>query len=204
MRDLTPVDRGGQGVGGSGHVALVCDDYGVERGPEWVAGFGVDLQSPRRVIASEPTEPAVEIDGSAEEEAGAGNAGALRPDDDGDALMKQAGDVLIRLDRDSVAAGDDVEPHEEDREVDARRPLDRFIVELVRDHYLPQIQGGQSCWIVRTQRRGQALGVASVRYGDFDGVRFVEGRQLDVGHVGDSLFFEYAAQESPDAVFARL
>lgn len=52
--------------------------------------------------------------------------------------------------------------------------------------------------------RVTATRMVSVRYGEFDAVRFVEDRQLDVGHVGDSLFFEYADQENPDAVFARL
>ena len=112
--------------------------------------------------------------------------------------------MLIQLDRDSVAAGDDVDPHAESREVDGRRPLERFVADLVWDRYLPQIQGGRSCWIVRTSRRGAAFGVVRIRYGEFQGLRLLSGDDPSLSEVGESLFFEYATQEDPDEIFARL
>ena len=112
--------------------------------------------------------------------------------------------VLIRLDRDSVAAGDDVEAHDEQRDVDGRRPLERFVSELVWDHYLPAIQGGRSCWILRTSRGGAPLGVVRIQYGRFDGLRLLRHEAPDLAEIGHSLFFEYATQEDPDDVFSRL
>jgi len=67
--------------------------------------------------------------------------------------------VLIRLDRDSVAAGDDVESHEEIREVDGRRPLERLVADLIWNGYIPSTQGGWSCWVLRRTRRGEPLGL---------------------------------------------
>lgn len=112
--------------------------------------------------------------------------------------------VELTLDRDSVAAGDDVEAHEERREVDGRRPLERFVAELVVENYLPSIQGGRSCWIVRTSRGGTALGVVRIRYGHFDSLRLLQSDDPPLSAVGDSLYFEYATQEDPDEVFDRL
>jgi hypothetical protein len=103
-----------------------------------------------------------------------------------------------------VAAGDDVEAHDEVRDIDGRRPLERVVAELVRDRYLPSIQGGRACWILRTSRRGDALGVVRIRYGEFAGFRHVRGDDPSLADVGGSLFFEYATQQDPDEVFARL
>src|SRR4051794_38133295 len=100
--------------------------------------------------------------------------------------------MRIGLYRDSVAAGDDVESHDETRDVDGRRPLERFVAELVRDRYLPSIHGGQSCWILRTSRRGEALGVVGVRYGEFQALRLLRDDDPSLAEVGASLYFEYA------------
>lgn len=110
--------------------------------------------------------------------------------------------VLLRLDRDSVAASDDVESHDEVREVDGRWQW--VVAELVRDRYLPSIQGGRACWILRTSRRGDALGVVRIRYGEFDGLRLISDDNPSLADVSASLFFEYATQEDPNDVFARL
>lgn len=108
------------------------------------------------------------------------------------------------LDRDSVAAGDDVETPGERREVDGRRPLERFVAELVVEHYLPSIQGGRACWILRTNRGGTALGVVGIRHGRFDSLRLLEPDDPPLSAVGDSLYFEYATQQHPDEVFDQL
>ncbi len=112
--------------------------------------------------------------------------------------------MRVHLDRDSVAAGDDVEAHHEVRELDGRRPLERVVAELVRDRYLPRIQGGRACWILRRGRRGDALGVLRIRYGEFDGLRLLRDDNPPLADIGDSLFFEYATKQDPDEVFARL
>ncbi len=112
--------------------------------------------------------------------------------------------VLIHLSRDSVSAGDDIESHDERREVDGRRPLARFVHELLREHFLPSIQGGKATWIVRTSRKGTVIGVVSTRYDEPEPLRFVDASDLDLSDVGDALHFEYAAQRDPAEVFASL
>lgn len=120
------------------------------------------------------------------------------------ALRAMLAHVLLRLSRDSVAAGDDVVSHDEDRVVDRRRPLERFVAELFRDGYLPSIQGGRATWILRTGIRGEAIGVAATRVGRLDSFRLTVGRGIDLGEVGDALHFQYEAQRDPDEVLAEL
>jgi hypothetical protein len=103
-----------------------------------------------------------------------------------------------------VAAGDDVESHDETREVDGRRPLSRFVHELLRDDYLPSIYGGNATWIVRTSRKSTVIGVVSTRSGEPEPLRFIHGSDLDLSEVGDALHFEYAAQRDPAEVFASM
>ena len=80
--------------------------------------------------------------------------------------------VIIRLDRDSVAAGDDVESHDLEREVDQRRPFERFVHDLIWDGYLPTpaSPGGRSTWVARKERRGEPLAVIATRFGRLDSV----------------------------------
>ncbi len=119
-------------------------------------------------------------------------------------MIGQAGPVELQLDRDSVAAGDDVVAHEERREVDGRRPLEQLVAELVVDHFLPRIQGGRSCWILRVSRGGDPIGVVRIRDGRFEGLRLLAGEDPTLSQVGRSLFFEYAAQDDADEAFDRL
>jgi hypothetical protein len=109
--------------------------------------------------------------------------------------------VFIHLSRGSVAAGDDIESHDENREVDGRRPLALFVHELLRDQYLPSIHGGKATWIVRTSRNGTAIGVVSTRQGHPEPLRFIDGADRDLSEVGGALYFEYAAQRDPAEVF---
>jgi hypothetical protein len=112
--------------------------------------------------------------------------------------------MRMRLSRDSVAAGDDVESHDEIREVDPRRPLERLVRELHRDHYLASIQGGRATWIVRTSKNGEALAVFGTRYGDADTFRLVKRTGMDLSEVGESLHFEFARHDDADSVLASL
>lgn len=112
--------------------------------------------------------------------------------------------MIIRIDRDSVTAGDDLETHVDEREVDQRRPFERFVHDVIRDGYLPAIQGGRSTWVARRARRGEALAVIAIRFGRLDFVRLVIGPELDLSDVGQSLYFEYRAQEDAEAVLAAI
>jgi hypothetical protein len=112
--------------------------------------------------------------------------------------------VLLHLDRDSVAAGDDVDSHVEERAVDERVPLGRSVGLLLRDGYLPAIEGGRSTWVIRRSRMGEPLAVVSVRSGELDRVWAVHDEYLELAEVGGSLFFEYAAQDDAADLLRRV
>lgn len=112
--------------------------------------------------------------------------------------------LLLHLDRDSVAAGDDADSHAEERAVDERVPLERFIALLLRDGYLPAIQGARSTWVIQRSRKGEPLGVVAMTFGRLDRVSTVQDEYLDLGAVGGSLFFEYAAQDDAAELLRRI
>lgn len=112
--------------------------------------------------------------------------------------------MLVLIDRDSVAAGDDVFSHAFEHEVAPQRRVDQLVTELVENGYLPSISGGKACWIVRTQDGGQPLAVLSILGYEIDHLRFVARRPPKVADVGASLFFDYRAQQNPAEVFATL
>lgn len=112
--------------------------------------------------------------------------------------------MLVLIDRQSVAAGDDVVSHAFEHEVAPHRRVDELAVELVQHRYLPLISGGKACWIVRTQRGGQPLAVLSIVGDEINHLRFVARRPPKVVDVGASLFFDYRAQQDPAEVFATL
>jgi hypothetical protein len=107
----------------------------------------------------------------------------------------------VRLTRDSVAAGDDVESHDVSFEIDHRRKLSLFLVEIGRRSYLPGIHGGAATWVVRTGRGGQPVAVIAAQWNE---PAMLVGRGAELAEFGDAYLFEYLAQEDPQAVVNRL
>jgi len=108
--------------------------------------------------------------------------------------------VLIHLSRESVAAGDDVESHDQDVEVDNRRSLVLVLADITRDGYLPLIQGGRATWLVRANRGGRVLAVLAQNWDRWDRAALVVEPSIDVSEVGDTLHFEYLAQRDATGV----
>jgi hypothetical protein len=112
--------------------------------------------------------------------------------------------VLIHLSRESVTAGDDVESHDQDFEVDSRKALMLAIAEITHDGYLPLIQGGQATWLVRTTRGGRVLAVVAQRRDRWDRAALLVEPSIDMSQIGDTLHFEYLAQRDATAVLDEL
>ena len=109
----------------------------------------------------------------------------------------QAFGVRILLSRDSVAAGDDVESHDLEIEVDERRNLSTFIQMTVRDGYLPRISGGKATWVCMSGRRGRPLAVVAEQWKT---PRLIVAFGTQVGSIGDALHFRYLSQRDPQDV----
>ena len=109
--------------------------------------------------------------------------------------------VQLHISRDSVAAGDDVEPHDTAIEVDERRNLATFIQLLHRDGYLPRVSGGQATWIALAGRRDRALAAVAEQW---KSPELVVEFGTEVGAIGDSLHFRYQTQRDPQLVLDEL
>ena len=112
--------------------------------------------------------------------------------------------VLIGLSRDSVAAGDDVESHDQTFEVDGRKALVLTIDEITRNRYLPLIEGGTATWLVRMARRGRVLAVVAQRWDGWNRAELLVEPSIAVSDVGEALHFEYLAQRDPAELLAEL
>jgi hypothetical protein len=108
--------------------------------------------------------------------------------------------VLLHVDRDSVAAGDDDDPHALSIEIDAAMPMASVLTRLNDDKYLPQIYGGEATWVVRSERRGRALAVIAQQWAKPKLLVVSD----EIARTTTTLFFEYLAQRDPSEVYAEL
>ena len=109
--------------------------------------------------------------------------------------------MRIRISRDSVAAGDDVDPHDHAVDAEGHTPLDRLVADLVASHYLPSIRGDEATWVLRAGRRGRFLGVVAQQW---SAPRMFGPELREIAALGNALHFEYRTQEDPAAVFDEL
>ena len=112
--------------------------------------------------------------------------------------------MLIRVDRRSVAAGDDADPHLKDFDLPGDTSLADAVSHVVATGYLPGVLGGHATWIVRGTDR--VLGVVAQQW---DTPRFLVDaaqaiREFAAGPPGVCLFFDYRMQADPDEVLAHL
>jgi hypothetical protein len=98
--------------------------------------------------------------------------------------------VLIHLSRDSVAAGDDVQSHDRDLEVDGRRTVLAVVGEVVRQLYLPRVGAGVA-WVVRARRQGRALAFVVQNFSAWDAVEPLVSPGTEIAAIGDVLHFQY-------------
>ncbi len=106
---------------------------------------------------------------------------------------------IVRLTRDSVCAGDDLDPpHEQQIEVSADSTAVDIINAVLRCGYLPKIAGGKATWVAKCDDRTVAVIAQQWTSPSFLRVQPV----LKDSTV--SVHFDYQAQVDPDAVVRGL
>ena len=113
---------------------------------------------------------------------------------------------LASVDRDSVSAGDDCQPHEATFEIEADTSLYEFIAHALRVAPLASISGGRATWLVDTD--GSGRGCIGVLAQEWPAPRFlIDSRATVQQHFGTrppSLYLRYWCQASPDQVYSAL
>jgi len=112
----------------------------------------------------------------------------------------------IRIDRDSVHAGDDTVSHAETIAVPADITLAGLLAQIRMAKFLPSISGDKATWvIVSSGGQIKTIGVLAQQWQDS---RFTIDASVDVAQhfAGQqpNLFFSYRCQIDPDTVYAQL
>jgi hypothetical protein len=109
--------------------------------------------------------------------------------------------VQLRLDRDSVHAGDDTVAHATVIEIEPWRKLRTVISDVVSTrHYLASIIGGEATWIVEGAPGHLALAVVAQQWDE--PVLLVRNRAIE--RFGELLYFAYLAQVAANEILERL
>jgi hypothetical protein len=110
------------------------------------------------------------------------------------------------VDRDSVCAGDDCDPHNASFDTSTDATLAEFVQQAARACPLASIAGGRATWLVDTE--GDGKGCIGVLAQQWTAPRFLLPESTTVAqHFGarpPSVYFRYWCQASPDAVFDAL
>ena len=109
--------------------------------------------------------------------------------------------MRIQVSRDSVAAGDDIEPHDVEFEVDEQENLVDFIQTLVRVSYLASIGGGLATWAVLAGRNGAPLAIVAEQWQQ---PALLVHQSTVVKSIGAELHFRYLARRDPQNVLAQV
>jgi hypothetical protein len=115
--------------------------------------------------------------------------------------------LQIFVDRDSVCAGDDTEPHLQAFAVPESITIGAFLVALDDAHFLASIQGGAATWLIDCQSPNGArcIGVAAQQW---PAPRLLVPADTPVLELLDAnrpaLYFRYRLQTDPDEVLASL
>ena len=113
---------------------------------------------------------------------------------------------LASVDRDSVSAGDDCQPHEATFVSEDDTSLYEFVAEALRVAPLASIAGGHATWLIDTDGAGR--GCIGVLAQEWPAPRFLTDSRATVQqHFGarpPSLYFRYWCQASPEAVYSAL
>jgi hypothetical protein len=113
---------------------------------------------------------------------------------------------LVRLDRDSVCAGDDTDPHDIRVAIPPSSTIGELLDVVARQHYLAGISGGQATWLIAVGgAAGQSIGVMAQQWeaprlilpGDTPLAVLFADRE-------PALYFRYGEQADPELVFDRV
>lgn len=112
----------------------------------------------------------------------------------------------LKIDRNSVCAGDDTDPHDIPLSLPASATVADLLTEVTRRHFLASISGGKATWLIMVPGfRREPIGVAAQQW---DAPQFVIAPETRLATLfGDgepSVFFRYWEQSDPERVFACL
>ena len=118
--------------------------------------------------------------------------------------MQNSDRLVLRVERDSVCAGDGVDaPHAANFELARDDSVAHAVSAVVRARYLPEIAGGAATWIVRAG--DQPLAVVAQQW---DAPKFLTeaSTRTPLATLADApaLFFRYECQVDPSEVLACL
>jgi hypothetical protein len=114
--------------------------------------------------------------------------------------------LTIRIDRDSVHAGDDLEPHMQSIAAGLDLSVGDLLQQIRSDGYLPRVAGGQATWIVRSSAdSSRPIGVLAQQWPQ---VELLVPADLPLrehfGESAPSLYFSYWCQASPRLVLEAI
>src|SRR6476660_9684717 len=106
--------------------------------------------------------------------------------------------MMISVDRDSVAAGDDVDLHLTTVDLPEDTPLAEVVAHILGSRFLASIAGGKATWVLEG---GHPLAVIAQEWPE---PRFLVDASLPMRQYGSSLRFRYLAQRDPDQAWLTL
>ncbi|MFZ6731044.1 hypothetical protein ACO0LG_03885 [Undibacterium sp. Ji42W] len=114
--------------------------------------------------------------------------------------------LLIRIDRDSVHAGDDTVSHAENIAVPANTSLAALLEKIRMAKFLPSISGDKATWVIESSgSQIRAIGVLAQQWQE---PRVTIDASVGVAQhfAGQqpNLFFRYCCQIDPDTVYTQL
>ena len=107
--------------------------------------------------------------------------------------------MKVRVDRDSVCAGDDTEAHATVVTIDEAGSLETAIRAVIRAYQLPSIAGGHATWCVSCDVPVAVVSQQSSEPRMLPWVQFVT--RCNPPREGLTVYFSYLAQVDPDVVF---
>lgn len=111
----------------------------------------------------------------------------------------------VRIDRDSVCAGDDTEPHDRVVAADPNQRLSTFIESLRRDGVLASIRGGEATWLIESSAHpSTAIGVCAQQWSQARLCVTDEALATHFAGRPASIVFRYRCQASPEDAWAAL
>lgn len=111
---------------------------------------------------------------------------------------------LVTVDRDSVSAGDDTDPHRTTFRLPPTATVGELLAAAWRACPLASIAGGRATWLIDVGAPAHCIGVMAQQW---QAPRLLVGDVAAAtlfAHGTRSVFFRYWAQSDPDAVFEAL
>ena len=120
--------------------------------------------------------------------------------------LKFNGFINVKIDRDSVHPGDDVQSHATTLRVPSTATLGAFLLQVRQTNYLPGIHGGKATWLINlTGNEGKCIGVVAEEWNEPKLTIPADTPVKTLLHSNPSGFiFRYWCQANPETVFSSV